>query len=256
MRYKPYGLTEADLKEPFADVVPDRVQKLIDIHRRNHVEYNWQEEDKNERIFEYRRSLRPSTYSYTIEALYRVRDAIDKTKEYYFYQKKGKVLSEKDEPEYSNSLQYGYASEPVHELRYNFKAKRKEPVKIRDDPVYMFKWDAKEVAKLLDKSEVPCLNLYIGIGFSKGQGTLGPVSQVMSVKNRDDFLHGLFDDLLLLNKAGIMSPEYSTLNMVKEAESRFKEEALKKLQLLQVLLIRHNHKDNNNNHKQEKQRSK
>ena len=48
MRNKPYGLTEADMREPYANIIPDRVKKLIEIHHRNHIEYNWQEEDKQE----------------------------------------------------------------------------------------------------------------------------------------------------------------------------------------------------------------
>lgn len=229
MRYKAWGLTEADLKEPYADIIPDRVKTLIDLHHKNNIEFQWDQESKNEQIFDYRRSLRPNSYKYVIESIYRVRNPNDKAKEYYFYQKHASVLNEKDEPEHSNSLTYGYAVEHVHELRYNFKAKRKEPIKLRDDPVYMFQWDKKEVIKLLEKSEIPCTNLYIGNGFSKGQGSLGPVSEVRSVRNKDDFLNGDFDTLMLLNKAGIMSPDYSTLDMVSEAKDRFREEQLKRI---------------------------
>jgi hypothetical protein len=50
----------------------------------------------------------------------------------------------------------------------------------------------------------------------------------MIIKNRDDFLNGSFDDLVLLNKAGIMSPEVSTLNMIDKARSKF-EEARKRI---------------------------
>jgi len=119
MKYRPYGLTEADYKEPHESIIPDRVQKLIDIYHKNKIEYNWTEEDKNERIFEYRQSLRPDTYAYNLEAVYRVRDPADKSKEYYFYQKKGKVLNQNDDPEYSNSHTYGYVNEIVCELRWN-----------------------------------------------------------------------------------------------------------------------------------------
>jgi hypothetical protein len=56
--------------------------------------------------------LRPDTYNYNIESIYRVRDPIDKSKEYYFYQKKGKILNQNDDPEYSNSLTYGFTVEP------------------------------------------------------------------------------------------------------------------------------------------------
>jgi hypothetical protein len=96
MRYKSWGLTESDLKEPYADIIPDRVKRLIDLHHKNLVEFSWDQESKNEQIFEYRRTLRPNTYSYNIESIYRIRDANDKSKEYYFYIKKGRVLNEKD----------------------------------------------------------------------------------------------------------------------------------------------------------------
>lgn len=229
VRYKPYGLQEADLKPPYADIIPDRVKRKIDLHHKNHIEYNWDQEDRNEQIFEYRKTLRPNTYSYNIEAIYRIRDPNDKSKEYYFYQKKGKVLNEKDEPEYTNSLTYGYCVEPVHELKYNPKIKQKEPSKIRDNPIYFYEWNPKEVKKLLDGSEIPCNNLYIGLGRSKGQGSLGPVNDVFTVKNKDDWLEGRFDDLLLLNRAGIMSPDHSTLNMIDKARSRFEEEHLRRI---------------------------
>lgn len=56
--------------------------------------------------------------------------------------------------ERSGSHMYGFATIPIHELRWNPKAKRKEPVKIRDDPVYYWKWDPREVKKLLEKSDI------------------------------------------------------------------------------------------------------
>jgi hypothetical protein len=112
MKLKPYGLTQEDREEPYVRVIPDRVQKLIDLYRKNYVEYPWSAEDKNEQIFDYRKSLRPDTYRYNIESIYRVRDPIDKSKEYYFYQKKGKILNQNDDPEYSNSLTYGFTVEP------------------------------------------------------------------------------------------------------------------------------------------------
>jgi hypothetical protein len=61
------------------------------------------------------------------------------------------------------SLTYGFAIERVHELRWNPKTKRKEPFKLRDDPVYFYRWNKKEVQQLLDGSTTPCPNLYIGV---------------------------------------------------------------------------------------------
>jgi hypothetical protein len=47
-RYQPYGLTEDDTVEPHTKVMPERVQKLIDLYHKNKIEYVWSEEDRNE----------------------------------------------------------------------------------------------------------------------------------------------------------------------------------------------------------------
>jgi hypothetical protein len=39
------------------------------------------------------------------------------------------------------------------------------------------------------------------------------------------------DDLIFLNKAGIMSPDMSTLPMINKAKSRFEEEQLRRIAL-------------------------
>jgi hypothetical protein len=228
-KYQPYGLKDEDLHEPYEKVMPERVKKLIELYHEQHIEYIWNEEDRNERIFDYRKGLRPTTYTYDLEAIYRVRDPYDKKSEYYFYQKKGRVLNDNDDPEYSNSLTYGFAIEPVHELRWDPKAKKKVPFKLRDDPVYFYKWNPKEVAKLLDGSNTPCPNLYIGIATSKGYGNMSPAQDVKAIKNRDDFLNGDYDSLALLNRAGIMAVETSTLNMIDKAKSKFEDEQLKRI---------------------------
>jgi hypothetical protein len=205
------------------------IQKIIDSFRIHKIEYNWTEEDRNEQKFEYRKGLKPSSYTYDLEAIYRVRDPHDKSKEYYFFQKKGMVLNDNDDPEYSNSLTYGFAIEPVHELRWNPKTKRKEPFKIRDVPVYFFKWDKKEVAKLLTQSDEPCINFYIGIASRKGQGGGSPVRDILTVKNKQDFLEGSFDDLIILNKSGLMVTEGSTLHLVEKAKKKLEDRAVEKV---------------------------
>jgi hypothetical protein len=108
----------------------------------------------------------------------------------------GSSSGDNDDPEYSNSLTYGLAIEPVHELRWNPKTKRKEAFKLRDDPVYFYKWNKKEVPELLDGSTTPCSNLYIGVATSKGYGKISSAQDVKAIKNRDDFLNGDFDSLI------------------------------------------------------------
>jgi hypothetical protein len=65
-RLKPIGLSEEDKQNPVESIIPDRVLKLIDLYKKNHYQYPWTHEDKNERTFEYRKSLRPNTYQYSI----------------------------------------------------------------------------------------------------------------------------------------------------------------------------------------------
>jgi hypothetical protein len=63
--------------------MPERVQKLIGRYHKNKIEYVWSEEDRFEQTFDYRKGLRPTTYTYDLEAIYRVRDPYDKKNEYY-----------------------------------------------------------------------------------------------------------------------------------------------------------------------------
>lgn len=58
-KLKPIGIPQEDQEDPVLKVTPERVQKMIDLYAKNHVQYELTEEDKQERIFEYRRSLRP-----------------------------------------------------------------------------------------------------------------------------------------------------------------------------------------------------
>jgi hypothetical protein len=47
-KYQPYGLTEDDLTEPHTKIMPERVQKLIDLYHKNKIEYKWTEEEGHE----------------------------------------------------------------------------------------------------------------------------------------------------------------------------------------------------------------
>jgi hypothetical protein len=117
--------------------------------------------------------------------------------------------------------------EPECELRWNPKIKSKEPVKVKDNPIYCFKWDKKEVAKLLAQSEEPCFNFYIGTAGRKGNKD--SVSGVMAVKNKQDFLDGSFEDLVILNKSGLMVTEESTLHLVERAKKKLEDKAVEKV---------------------------
>jgi len=230
-KLRPVGLSKEDQEEPHTRITPERVQKLIDLYKKNHVEYPWTQTDKNEQIFEYRRSLRPNTYKYDIESVYRVRDTRDKSKEYYFFQKKGSVVNENGEIEYSNSMTYGYAAEIEHELRWNDRIKSKEPVRVRENPTYFYKWNKDEVKKLLDGSERQCLNFYIGFAGTTGQGD-SPARDVLIVKDVNDFLDGDFEDLVILNKSGMMNQfEFGpSLHLVKNARKKMQEKAIEKME--------------------------
>jgi hypothetical protein len=205
------------------------VQKLIDLYAKNHVEYPWTQTDRQEQLFEFRRGLNPSTYRYNIESIYRVRDARDKSKEYYFYQKQGKVENENCETEYSNSLTYGFAVEKEHELKWNPRIKSKKPFHLRDSPTYFYKWDKKEVKKLLDGSEKQCMNFQIAIAGTSGQGE-NAARDILTVKDVNDFLEGDFEDLVLLNKSGMMSDYGPSLHLIDKARKRMEQRALERIQ--------------------------
>ena len=58
MKLKPYGLTQEDKEEPYVRIIPERVQEIIDLYRKNHVEFPWTETEREEQNFELRRTLR------------------------------------------------------------------------------------------------------------------------------------------------------------------------------------------------------
>jgi hypothetical protein len=227
-RLRPVGIPEEDKIEPHTKIIPDRVQKLMDLYAKNHVEYPWTETDKLDQVFEYRKTLRPDTYKYDIESIYRVRDPHDRSKEYYFYQMKGRVDNDNKEPEHSSALTYGFAVEKEHELKWNSKIKSKEPVRMRDNPTYFYEWNKSEVKKLLDGSEKQCLNFYIGYAGTQGQGDT-PITNVLSVKDVNDFLDGGFEDLAVLNKSGLMGDFGPSLHLLDKARKKLEDKAIERV---------------------------
>lgn len=118
-RLKPIGLSEEYKQNPVESIIPDRVQKLMDLYKKNRYQYPWTTEDKNERTFKYRKSLRPNTYQHRVEAIYRVRDPIHKSKEYYFYLKKGRPLSPTNPTPHVTDIIHCYPCSR-YESAYNF----------------------------------------------------------------------------------------------------------------------------------------
>jgi hypothetical protein len=60
MRYKTTNIPEEDLSPPYAKIIADRVQKLVELYKKNYIVYLWSREDEDEQIFEYRKTLKPS----------------------------------------------------------------------------------------------------------------------------------------------------------------------------------------------------
>jgi hypothetical protein len=63
------------------------------------------------------------------------------------------------------------------------------------------------------------MNFYIGTAGRKGEGN-NSVTNVMAIKNKQDFLEGSFDDLIIMNKSGLMVTEESTLHLVDKAKKK------------------------------------
>ena len=75
----------------------------------------------------------------------------------------------------------------------------------------------------------PCMNFYTGIASRKGQGGGSPARDILTVKNKQDFLEGSFDDLIILNKSGLMVTEESTLHLVGKAKKKLEDRAVEKV---------------------------
>lgn len=214
-------------QNPVTANTPERVQRLVDLHKKNYIEYDWTQEDRQEQVFEHRRNHRSNTYKYNILAMYRVRDTLDKKNEYYFYSKEGKCLNDNDGTERSGVHTYGFAMEPVHEKQVDPRNSKVVPVKVRDDPTYFLRWDPKEVQKLLDGSEIPCQNFYIGDAGMKGQGSVD-MTNPKAIKNQNHFLNGKFDDLILLNEVNLTA-EDNALELVNKAREQKVQKSIDKI---------------------------
>jgi hypothetical protein len=139
-------------------------------------------------------------------------------------------LNQNDDVEYSNSLTYGFSVEPECILKYNERIKSKEPVKIGDNPTYFLKWNKEEVRELLESADPnePCMNFYIGTA-GRRREAYNPAVDIMAVKNKRDFLEGDFDDLVVLNKSGMMLTEESSLHLVEKAKKKLEERSVERV---------------------------
>jgi hypothetical protein len=73
------------------------------------------------------------------------------------------------------------------------------------------------------------MNFYIGIASRKGQGGGSRARDIFTVKNKQDFIEGSFDDLIVLNKSGLMVTEESTLHLVEKAKKKLEDRAVEKV---------------------------
>jgi hypothetical protein len=218
-------------QNPQSTIIPERVRKIVDVYSNNNIEYTWSEEDKNEQLLEFRRKLRPDTHKYIINRIDRVRDPTNRKKEYYFYQADNKALNQNDVTERSGNLTYGFFIEIVTELQWNDQQRIKQPVELRKDPIYLYDWNPKEVRKLLDGSDIPCLNFYIGTADRKGQPQMG-INDVKAIHNQDDFINGTFDDLVIANKLNIGDENTSALPVIQQARQDLEKKEIDRVRQL------------------------
>jgi hypothetical protein len=217
-----------DERKPEQMIVPDRVQKLVNLQDKNKIEYPWTEQDRLEQLFEYRRSLKPKSYKYDIQSIYRLRDGRGKN-EYYFYIKQGHVLNDNDVMEDSPSLTYGFGVEYEHQLKLNPATREKEPVQQRQNPTYFYKWEPKEVRELLEASDMPCENFYLANTAKRGQGNTMIEGLPLQIYNEDDFIEGNYDELALLAKSG-KSEKTKSLHLVREAKADYEKKQKEEIQ--------------------------
>ena len=54
-------------------------------------------------------------------------------------------------------------------------------------------------------------------------------TNLMAIKNKQDFLDGSFDDLVILNKSGMMMIDEPSLHLVEKAKKKIEEQAVSKV---------------------------
>ena len=72
------------------------------------------------------------------------------------------------------------------------------------------------------------MNFYIGTAGRKGEG-INSATNLMAIKNKQDFLDGSFDDLVILNKSGMMMIDEPSLHLVEKAKKKIEEQAVSKV---------------------------
>ncbi|HEY5631742.1 MAG TPA: hypothetical protein VIR31_06415, partial [Nitrososphaeraceae archaeon] len=91
---------------------------------------------------------------------------------------------------------------------------------------FELKWDKEEVKKLLESSDIPCQNFYVG---PTGQSANDPIAdRRYQIFNQEDFLEGSWEDLYDLGRLGISYPEPS-LHLINAARKQERENREKQL---------------------------
>jgi hypothetical protein len=73
------------------------------------------------------------------------------------------------------------------------------------------------------------MNFYIGIASGNGQGGGSLARDIFTVKNKQDFLEGSIENLIILNKSGLMVTEDSSLDLAEKAKKKLEDRAVEKV---------------------------
>lgn len=80
-----------------------------------------------------------------------------------------------------------------------------------------------------ERTKILALNYYVGFAGSTGQGG-SAATNILAVQDVTDFLDGDFEDLVILNKSGMMNPFGPSLPLVKKARKKLEDKALEKIE--------------------------